>query len=371
VVGEPAVQHYLVALQFATGLLTGAELQLMPGYWMERIFLTGMMIVSFLVCSMIISQIVVVMDKINQDNSEYLEHSRIIRDFMVSRGMPIKLQTKVKRYLEYQFKSRKVVHQNHDILFKLSPYLRMEIQEHMNKAILEHHPFFKGMDHSVLSQVCSLAQSVLYAPGDVVMRKGQIESLICFIVRGQLQIVEARKGVSIYIRAPAWTGDRGLFVATIRMHTVTCSMHSELLTICQQDLIDLVKSIPAAEEYIKDYCKRVIKNDPSTIFCHFCRGSRHDMDTCRELTEALRADKVGLSEVQTDEAWYQRAKNTITASKPKPPARKNTRDSRVLNAPTPQHITVQGKSVDPRASQVPATRNTTLAAAAYAAWEEQ
>lgn len=276
-------QQYLTALQFAAGLLTGAELPLSPGWWCERLFLTVMMIVSFLVCSMIISQIVVVMEKINQDNAEYLEQTRTIRDFMVSRGMPMRLQTKVRRYLEYQFKSRKVVHQNHEVMMKLSPFLRIEIQEHMNRTVLENHPFFAGMERSLLSHVCSIPHSMLYAPGDIVARKGQLCSSMCFILRGQLQIVDAREGFFIYIKAPAWTCDRGLFVTYAITHTINCSMHSELLTIRQQDLINLVNDFPSSQNYIKEYCQRVVDNDPSVSFCDYCRRSGHDLETCEEL----------------------------------------------------------------------------------------
>jgi hypothetical protein len=298
-----SASQYLIALQFATGLMTGAELQMMPGWWLERVFVIVMMIVSFLICSIIISQIVVVMEKINQDNSEFLEHTRVIRDFMVSRGMPMRLQTKVKRYLEYQYKNRKVVHQNHEVMMKLSPFLRIEITEHMNKAILEHHPFFAGMEASVLSQVCCLARSVLYAPGDVIMRKGQLTSLIAFIVRGQLIIKDCREGVSIYVKPPAWVGDRGLFVTTVLPHTLTCSAHTEVLTIQQQDLIALMKEIPEAEAYIKDYCQKVLNNDATVQFCPYCRMAGHDLEECDELDSLAERAKIakGRQSVRGDE----------------------------------------------------------------------
>jgi hypothetical protein len=202
----------------------------------------------------------------------------------------MRLQTKVKRYLEYQFKSRKIVHQNHEVMQKLSPFLRIEIQEHMNQQILVHHPFFAGMeqvDRDLFSEVCCLAQSVLYAPGDVVMRKGQLTSSICFIVRGQLQIRDARHGFSVFVKAPAWIGDRGLFVTNIRTHTVICSMHSELLLIRQQDLIDLVNQFPHSESYIKEYCLRVMEDDPDTQFCDFCGQQRHALDECPSLDNAV------------------------------------------------------------------------------------
>jgi hypothetical protein len=285
---DSPISQYLVSLQFATGLLTGAELQLMPGYWLERLFVTMMMVVSFVACSIIISQIVVVTEKISRETTEYLEQTRSIRDFMVSRDFPIRLQMKVKRYLEYQFKSRKVMLDiNREILAKVSPFLRVEIQEHMNKAILESHPFFAGMEASVMSQVCCLARSVLYAPGDVVMRKGQLIHSIFFLVRGQLKIQDVREGFSIYMRAPSFVGDRGLFIDTCTLHTVVTIFHSEVLIIEQQALVDLIHEFQYAQSYIKEYYQRVKDNDPSVICCHFCRQLGHDVEDCELLNEAL------------------------------------------------------------------------------------
>jgi len=244
-----------------------------------------MMIFGFLMCSTIISTIVVIMDRINQDNQEYLEETRAIRDFMVARGMPLKLQTKVKRYLEYQFKSRKVVHQNHEVMLKLSPFLRLELTEHMNRSVLEHHPFFARMEPALFSEACCLGQSVLYAPGDIVVHKGRNSSSIVFLVRGQLEIQEVRNHFSVFVKPPAWIGDRGLFVTSVRHHNVVCSMHSELLTIRQHDLLELLEHFPTCEEYIEDYCKRIVAEDPTVIFCEYCRDTGHDMTTCEVLTQ--------------------------------------------------------------------------------------
>ena len=48
---------------------------------------------------------------------------------MAARGMPYALQTKVKRYLQFQYNSRKMTHRGTDLEACVSPCLREEIAE--------------------------------------------------------------------------------------------------------------------------------------------------------------------------------------------------------------------------------------------------
>lgn len=276
--------RYIVAMQYATGMMTGGDVPVSAGTMGERIYTMVVLMLGFLACSMIISQIVVVMDGVSKDNADYLEETRGIRDFMVSRGMPFGLQTKVKRYLDYQFKHRKIIHSNHEVMKRLSPHLRLEIQEHMNRDMLERHPFFAKMEPNLLSEACSLCQSVLYAPGDVVMRKGKLSSSIVFLVRGQLQIEEVRPNFSVQLKPPAWIDDRALFVESIRNYNVYCTTHCELLTIRQDDLVMLTGNFVHAQAYFSDYCQRVMNQEPDVVFCEYCNRYGHALEGCKNLT---------------------------------------------------------------------------------------
>merc|ERR1719379_2397132 len=117
-----------------------------------------MMILSFLVCSTIISQIVVIIQKINASSAEFRERMRMIKEFMVSRKVPITLQVKVKRYLEYQFHARMDGSpENIEFIQTLSPWLRLELTEHLNRDVINRHPFFQGMPTRVLKRICGAA----------------------------------------------------------------------------------------------------------------------------------------------------------------------------------------------------------------------
>merc|ERR1719335_144114 len=112
---------------------------------------------------------------------------------MSARKVPLVLQAKVKRYLEYQFKARKIANQNLEFINKLSPWLRLELTEHLNRSVITRHPFFQQLPVRVLKHICGAAKTVLYAPGDVVVQKGHRASCMCFIVRGKLRVLHARE----------------------------------------------------------------------------------------------------------------------------------------------------------------------------------
>merc|ERR1719487_2155301 len=117
---------------------------------------------------------------------------RSVREFMTSRKLPLVLQVKVRRYLEYQFRERKHVESDHDFISRLSPWLQLELTQHLHMGVVTRHPFFRNLPNRVLSRVCSEAKSVLYAPGDLVVQKHQRASCMCFVVRGKLRVLRGR-----------------------------------------------------------------------------------------------------------------------------------------------------------------------------------
>merc|ERR1712050_188643 len=100
-----------------------------------------------------------------QEETEKTELVQAFKEFMVAGGVPLKLQTKVRRYLEFQFKSRKQMGFNREWMFEwLSPWLRKELQVVLYKKHLEEHPFFRELPSDIMNHVCHLAVCQLCAP---------------------------------------------------------------------------------------------------------------------------------------------------------------------------------------------------------------
>jgi len=239
------------------------------------------MIIGFLLCSTILSQVVLIFHKLNEETSAQADMVQSFKEFLVAGKVPFPLQQKVKRYLEYQFKSRKENQMRRfEMMENLSPWLRKELTVHLNRSVLCSHAFFRGMPDEILASVCCMAISELCAPSDVVAHNGELADKMYFVVKGRLQISRGRiaaikeeeevcdgeatpgyaKSMMIdgyYISAPGYVGASSLFKDEVRSYTVMSVSNSELLTIAREDIHEvLVKQFPAIEAYITTWlCK--------------------------------------------------------------------------------------------------------------------
>jgi len=248
---------------------------LQPGYWTERVFCVAMMFIGFLLCSTVLSQVVLIFHKINEESSVQADMVQSFKEFLVAGKVPFPLQQKVKRYLEYQFKARKENQiRRFEMMESLSPWLRKELTVHLNRGVLCSHPFFGCMTPEILASACCLAISELCAPSDIVAHNGEFADKMFFVVKGRLQIyhgdaakdeeaqrTKATPGYAAsmimagyYISAPGYVGASSLFKDEVRSYTVMSVSNSELLTISKYDIHEsLVKQFPALQEYITSW----------------------------------------------------------------------------------------------------------------------
>eukprot|EP00746_Dinoflagellata_sp_MGD_P024262 gnl/MRDRNA2_/MRDRNA2_15690_c0_seq1.p1 gnl/MRDRNA2_/MRDRNA2_15690_c0~~gnl/MRDRNA2_/MRDRNA2_15690_c0_seq1.p1 ORF type:complete len:448 (-),score=52.04 gnl/MRDRNA2_/MRDRNA2_15690_c0_seq1:47-1222(-) len=264
-------------------------MDLQAGYAGERVYVVVMMLVSILICSIFVSRVVVIGQRLGASKAELTERMRKVKEFMASRRVPHNLQTKVKRYLEYQHKAQISEPHESGFMDRLSPWLRLELTEHMNHGIVTRHPFFADLPGPMLKRICGAARTVLCAPGDVVVQRGHRASGTCYIVRGKLKILRAKKHKtgakqSVYLESPSWIGDLCLFQDMERSNTVVSMTHSELLTISKDSLLCLLDEFPKARICYEEYRLRVSRGDLSAagVRCNYCQSPGHFVGDCPE-----------------------------------------------------------------------------------------
>lgn len=317
-IGSPAASLYLIAAQTAVGMVLGDDQPVKAGTTAERCFCLWAMLSGFCISSFILSHIVVALDESSREKAEYLEHSRAIKEYMVARSMPAVLQTKVKQYLMYTYEHRKLIHQSHDVMNRLSPMLRLEIVCFMNRSTIIKHPFFNDMQQVALGEVCGLCRSLVCAPGDYIFRKGTVGASIVFSVRGNLRFDIPSVPVRLQLAPPRFLGDRELFVPGPRSHDVSCIVHAELLVITQEDLLQVSATAPEINEYFNRYRQRVMDGDLETVYCNYCKRFGHELDNCvmverdflrktgsvpASMWNKIRGTRIGESIVMTTGRW--------------------------------------------------------------------
>lgn len=268
--------QYLMALHFATGLVTGGELALQPGFWMERIYVVVMMITGLFVCSAVLSHVLVLITKKAEENIEANEQVWAVKKYMMLRKVAPELQGKVRRYLETQTKLKEEGN-DYDALDHLSPALRTELIEHLNRKVITKHPFFAEMSEEAIQSVCVQAVPTIAGPGDIVVEKGQLALSMDFVVRGKLKVEGMQKNV--YLAPGSWLGDRCLFVDTQRTHTVTAVISSEVLCVQKRTVVAVCSEYPHMQTHYDQFQKRICDGE-NILLCSICRQPGHSQEDC-------------------------------------------------------------------------------------------
>jgi hypothetical protein len=204
------------------------------------------------------SQIMVMFHQMHAEHSQFQELMRNFREFMSARRLPFRLQAKVKRYLEFHYKSSlEMRYKRLELMDHLSFGLQMELQVHLNRNVLIQKKFFSEMPETVLGHICCLATTLDCAPGDAVVEKGQNTGKMFFLVRGKLH-VKMNENVDLddindsddsddegFLVGPPFSfGSHNLVSPAERAYQVVSVAHSELLSISYEDIQALKKEFP-------------------------------------------------------------------------------------------------------------------------------
>lgn len=245
-----------------------------------------------------VSQIIVVMQKLRRLQNDFSDQMLMVKDFMTKRTIPVPLQLKVRRYLEYQYENRKARNDNPEFMHHLSPWLQLELRECLHKGVLTRHPFFQQLPDKVLKHICGMASSVYYAPNDVVVQRGQRASSMCFIVRGKLCVLaialDDGQGVTNKIlMSPSWIGDMCIFTDMKRTKTVVSVTHSELLVVQKSSVMVLVNEFPKIISSYRTFKAKVDNGDllACGVVCEYCQDYGHSVGDCPQLQTGMRSSQ--------------------------------------------------------------------------------
>ncbi|PON52032.1 Voltage dependent potassium channel [Trema orientale] len=116
---------------------------------------------------------------------EWRVKRRDTEEWMRHRQLPLDLQERVRRFVQYQWLATRGVNEE-SILRSLPLDLRREIQRHLCLALVRRVPFFSQMDDQLLDAICERLVSSLSIQGTYIFREGDPVNEMLFIIRGQV-----------------------------------------------------------------------------------------------------------------------------------------------------------------------------------------
>jgi len=107
-------------------------------------------------------------------------------------------------------------------------------------------PFFAGLDAEQIASITSLLRVVSAAPGDVLIREGDIGDRMYFIVNGLVSVDFG--GKPVVLKDGEFFGEIALLHNSPRTATVTARSRCQLLTLAVQDFHDFIQGSPRIGE---------------------------------------------------------------------------------------------------------------------------
>jgi hypothetical protein len=280
---EPVTQ-YFAALQYCAALITGGESPLTASHPAERCFSIVMMIVSVLVNSSVVGEILLIMNRVAERRMDFDDRMQSAREFMIGRNVPSQFQVRVYRYLETQHNiSTGHSTSNRAFMNELTDMLQKELVLILNSKHLRQHPFFAGIkEMEILERLCLEATPLIYAQGESLVEKGTPADCVHFLVMGKARIENPIMNTSkvLYLKPPCWIGDTCLFVDTLRKSTVTAVVMTETLCINKEGFQALCSESDVFLEQYHEWREMVLNDKMDALMCPVCHDIGHSEEGC-------------------------------------------------------------------------------------------
>ena len=217
----------------------------------------------------------------------YENEARKLKNHLKRHNLPSMLKNKVVQYIYYL----KTLSTNNDpkdldILESLSPPLREEIFVQTRGYFLAKSAVFRCFTGSFLKNLAYHMKVEAFAPGDKIIKEGEMSNIIYYLCNGKVQIYhEATKTVFKDIKKNKYFGEISFFLDTCRNSSAMSMAFSEFLTLDRKSFFAVLSARPKEMEVTKVIIHHSEKyNDLSLlgIRCYLCRKMGHVAKNCKE-----------------------------------------------------------------------------------------
>ncbi|KAF4706443.1 hypothetical protein FOZ62_007249, partial [Perkinsus olseni] len=260
---KPILEIYIAALywSFATMTTVGYG-EIHPVNSREQIFGMLTMLLACGVFAFFIGNIGGLIRSLDSESAKFRAKNKAIKKFLVERDVPLPLQTKVKRYLQFLWANgrdfgKENKNRDEGILGLMSNHLRGEVMLQLLGSSIKITPFLSDIPSSMLRRLCERCLTkAAHAPGDVVYEEGELASSMHFLVSGRVKVVYVGGAErEEFVDSGGYFGELALFLEALREGTARCIRFSETVALKRSEVIKLLPMYPKTKKRYEKMCR--------------------------------------------------------------------------------------------------------------------
>ncbi|CDW76390.1 UNKNOWN [Stylonychia lemnae] len=309
-------EQYVSSVYWAiTTMVTVGYGDITPVNTTERLVTIFNMLIASGIYAYIINEVSTTVRQYNTLASKYEERMKYVNKFMIQKGIPQHLRTKIVRYLEYNWEQKKNIKiEQSEVFGLLNGSLRDKITVYINGRILRSIPVFDRFPIEFVSRLMYKFTKKSYAVDDVIINEDQFGTQIFFINQGKVLVLH-KKSMSFIteLKKDEYFGEIGFFSDLPRQATIKSRDYTELMALDKAQFLEIIDDQDnqtaslyyqihgSIDQQRKDFSQLMIK-------CYVCRRNNHIFHQCGKFSLKTKGNLIPFI-VKSEMAKHQ-SKNT-------------------------------------------------------------
>ena len=241
----PTLRRYLLSLYWATTTLTSVGYgDVTPNTNVELVWTVITEFIGSCIFAYIVGNISSLLSSSDAANIKYREKVKNVQEYMDHKYVPQELKDRIRKFYSYSWK-RTAVYDEATILQDLPFYLRQELSMFLAEEMVASVPFLQSLGDEVVAMLVTRLRPLHLAPGEIIMKRGQIGLDMYFLQEGEL-MVEANGKELCTLTDGSYFGEAAIISEKIVKRTVTvvASDYSDLYSLSRTDFEEIKTMYP-------------------------------------------------------------------------------------------------------------------------------
>jgi CRP-like cAMP-binding protein len=242
-------EKYMNSFFWAVGITVGIGRDIMPVTLVEHLFSTLMIIVGVVLYAVVIGAASSVLANLDSHKATQRHKMDAIKRYLSQNRVQTSLSKRIRDYYEYVWSSSQTTDKNESVVFDLHDSLRLELDIHLHRRLLQSIPMFACIDDpNCIIDMIQKMQASIFIPGEYIVVEDEVGDEMYVIVRGACRVVVGLPPDPQELVARLADGDvfgeHGLINTTSRTASVVANTYCDVLVLTRDNFLNVFTKYP-------------------------------------------------------------------------------------------------------------------------------